>query len=349
MKIAMLLSGGVDSSVSTALLKEQGHDLTAFYLKIWLEDETSFLGSCPWQEDLRYVTAVCEKLNIPLHVVSLQREYHDTVVNYTISEIKAGRTPNPDIFCNAWIKFGLFFNHIDDTFDYVATGHYAQTKVVGDSVQLICSPDPVKDQTYFLAYLTQKQLNRALFPIGHLTKEQVRALANKYDLATKDRKDSQGICFLGKLKFNEFLHHYLGDNPGNIIEYETGKVLGNHKGFWYHTIGQRQGSGLAGGPWYVVAKNPAENEVFVSRSYYAADKERRLLKIGRCNWIPAAPKSAELKVKMRHGAHFHDCMVTYHDDGTATILLAANDQGIAQGQFAVLYDGNRCVGSGIIY
>jgi len=348
MKIAMLLSGGVDSSVAAALLKEQGHDLTAFYLKIWLEDETSFLGSCPWQEDLRYVTAVCKKLDMPLQVVSLQREYHETVVQYTISEIKAGRTPNPDIFCNAWIKFGLFFDHIDESFDYVATGHYAQTKLVGDDVYLHCSPDLVKDQTYFLAYLKQAQLKRALFPIGHLTKEQVRALASRYDLATKDRKDSQGICFLGKLKFNEFLHHYLGDKPGDIIEYETGVPLGRHKGFWYHTIGQRHGSGLAGGPWYVVSKDSAKNVVFVSRSYYAPDKERRSFTIERCNWIPSAPTKQQLSVKLRHGQYFHNCTLTPHNDGSAIILLADNDQGIAAGQFAVFYDGEQCVGAGII-
>lgn len=348
MKIAMLLSGGVDSSVALALLKEQGHDLTAFYLKIWLEDETSFLGSCPWEEDLQYVEAVCEQLNVPLTIISLQREYHESVVAYTLSEVKAGRTPNPDIFCNAWIKFGLFFERIDESFDFVATGHYAQTKVVGETTQLWCAPDIIKDQTYFLAYLTQVQLKRALFPIGHLDKAQVRDLANKFELPTKDRKDSQGICFLGKLKFQEFIHHYLGDKPGQMIEFETGNVLGEHKGFWYHTIGQRQGSGLAGGPWYVVAKDPATNKVFVSRSYYAADKDRRSFVMDRCNWIPTAPVNAKLHVKLRHGKYAHACTISNNDDGSVTVLLAENDQGIAAGQFAVLYDGQRCVGAGVI-
>lgn len=348
MKIAMLLSGGVDSSVAMRLLKEQGHELTAFYLKIWLEDETSFLGSCPWEEDLYYVWAVCEQLGVPLRVISLQREYHDTVVAYTLNEIKAGRTPNPDMFCNAWIKFGLFLDNIDESFDKVATGHYAQLYERDGAVELHCAPDPVKDQTYFLAYLTQEQLKRALFPIGNLSKDQVRALAEQYDLPNKVRKDSQGICFLGKLKFNEFIRHYLGDKPGDMIEFETGKVLGTHRGFWYHTIGQRQGSGLAGGPWYVVAKDSAKNQVFVSRNYYTQDKNRRSFIIDRCNWIPLMPNTYDLQVKMRHGKHIHACTIAPRPDGKVQVDLAENDHGIAPGQFAVLYDHNRCVGSGII-
>ena len=248
MKIAVLLSGGVDSSLALRLLHDQGHDVTAFYLKIWLEDETSFLGTCPWQEDVTYAQTVCDQIGVPLEIVPLQKEYYETVVSYTLAEIKAGRTPNPDVFCNAFIKFGLFYDYIDQSFDRVATGHYAQVCHHEGQTELIASPDPVKDQTYFLAYLNQKQLSRALFPIGHLYKEQVRELAHQYDVPAKDRRDSQGICFLGKLKFQEFIRHYLGDRPGDLIEFETGKKLGTHKGFWYHTIGQRQGSGLAGRP-----------------------------------------------------------------------------------------------------
>ena len=251
MKIAVLISGGVDSSVALRLLKEQGHELTAFYLKIWLEDELSYLGDCPWEEDLSYVRAVCEQAGVPLQVVSLQKEYWDHVVSYTMQEIKAGRTPNPDILCNQRIKFGMFFNHIDASFDKVATGHYAQVKEQNGIFSLHRAPDPIKDQTYFLSYLSQAQLARALFPIGHLQKEQVRQLAQQFDLPNKERKDSQGICFLGKLKFNDFIKFHVGEKPGDMIEYETGKKLGTHKGFWFHTIGQRQGSGLpaARGMW----------------------------------------------------------------------------------------------------
>lgn len=348
MKIAVLLSGGVDSSLALRLLHDQGHDLTAFYLKIWLEDETSFLGVCPWQEDVTCAQAVCEQIGVPLKIVALQKEYYETVVSYTLAEIKAGRTPNPDVFCNAFIKFGLFFDHIDDSFECVATGHYAQVRHHEGKTELIASPDPVKDQTYFLAYLNQQQLLRALFPIGHLFKEQVRELARQYDLPTKDRKDSQGICFLGKLKFAEFIRHYLGDRPGDIIEYETGHILGTHKGFWYHTIGQRQGSGLAGGPWYVVAKDPEANIVFMSRRYYEPDKQRNQFVMDSCNWIAYEPKTGHYQVKLRHGKHKHDCLCVPARDGSAHITLASDDQGIASGQFAVLYDGDRCIGAGII-
>lgn len=348
MKIAVLLSGGVDSSVALRLLHDQGHDLTAFYLKIWLEDETSFLGTCPWQEDIAYAQAACEQIGIPLEIVPLQKEYYETVVSYTLAEIKAGHTPNPDVFCNAFIKFGLFYDYIDHSFERVATGHYAQVKECAQYVELVSSPDPVKDQTYFLAYLQQDQLARALFPIGHLYKHQVRQLAHYYDLPTKDRKDSQGICFLGKLKFQEFIRHYLGDKTGDLIEFETGEKLGVHKGFWYHTIGQRQGSGLANGPWYVVSKDPSTNSVFVSRRYYEDDKRRNRFIISRCNWIGYEPKTGHYQVKMRHGPIKHDCLLVPHSDGTSQIVLATHDQGIAPGQFAVLYEGNRCIGAGII-
>ncbi len=355
MKIAVLLSGGVDSSVALRLLHDQGHELHAFYLKIWLEDEMASLGSsCPWQEDMTYVEAVCAGLGVPLNVVPLQREYYDTVVAYTIAEVRAGRTPNPDVFCNAYIKFGLFLQHIDDSFAYVATGHYAHVIHTQHGSILMATPDPIKDQTYFLAYLTQEQLKRALFPLGTLTKQHVRALAHDFNLPTKDRKDSQGICFLGKLKFNDFLRHYLGERPGELIDYESGSLLGSHKGFWFHTIGQRQGSGLPHGPWYVVAKDPAENKVFVSRTYYAQDKIRDTIAIESIRWIPDAPTveqctSGTMRVKLRHGPHTHLCMVMPTGSNRATIkLIDSRDQGIAPGQFAVLYDGARCVGAGII-
>ncbi len=171
---------------------------------------------------------------------------------------KNGRTPNPDVLCNQRIKFGFFLNHIDQSYEKIATGHYAQVTHTEHGPILHLSPDAIKDQTYFLSYLDKAQLSRALFPIGHLQKEEVRALAHHYNLPTKDRKDSQGICFLGKLKFSDFIKHHIGQRPGDLVEYETGKKLGTHKGFWFHTIGQRQGSGLAGGPWYVVKKRHRE-------------------------------------------------------------------------------------------
>jgi tRNA (5-methylaminomethyl-2-thiouridylate)-methyltransferase len=344
-----LLSGGVDSSVALRLLQEQGHNLTAFYLKIWLEDETAFLGSCPWEEDLRYARAICAQAGVPLRIIPFQKEYYEKVVSYTIAEIKAGRTPNPDIFCNSLIKFGAFLDFVGNQFDRVATGHYAQIREIAGVTQLYRSPDSVKDQTYFLAKLNQDRLKRALFPIGHLTKVQVRELAQKFDLPTKDRKDSQGICFLGKLKYNEFIKHYLDEKPGDLIEFETGKKLGEHRGFWYHTIGQRQGSGLAGGPWYVVSKDPSQNRVYLSRDYYSEDKHRNNFNITDCTWIEGKfPEKNDLQVKLRHGRQMYDCHLELNSNNDATVKLADRDQGIAPGQFAVLYDGDRCLGSGVI-
>lgn len=348
MKIALLLSGGVDSSVALRLLQEQGHEVTAFYLKIWLEDDLAYMGVCPWEQDLRYAQAVCDQVGVPLEVVSLQKEYWDHVVSYTIGQIKVGRTPNPDIFCNALIKFGFFLEKIDRSFDKIASGHYAQVRKEGDHYLLRSAPDPVKDQTYFLSYLSQEQLSRILFPIGHLSKLQVRELACAFDLPNKERKDSQGICFLGTLKFSEFVRHHLGEKFGDLLEFESGTKLGQHKGFWYYTIGQRQGIGLSGGPWYVVAKDPNKNIVYISRNYYADDKPRNAFVVDRVNWIAGAPDKRNLRMKIRHGASFHDCAVVVDEQGLVHVNLAQRDQGIALGQFAVFYDGQVCLGGGVI-
>ncbi|HEV2600995.1 MAG TPA: tRNA 2-thiouridine(34) synthase MnmA [Candidatus Babeliales bacterium] len=352
MQVAVLVSGGVDSSVALALLKQQGHAVTAFYLKIWLEDELSYLGICPWQEDLSYVQAVCAQLEVPLQIVSLQKEYFDHVVAHTIAQVKAGRTPNPDILCNSRIKFGMFVEYMQTlphTYDAIASGHYAQVALVDGIAQLYRAPDEIKDQTYFLSYLTQQQLAKLLFPIGHLRKEQVRELAEQFDLPNKIRKDSQGICFLGKLKFSDFIKHYLGERPGDLIEYETGAVLGRHNGFWYYTIGQRQGIGLSGGPWYVVAKDTQRNEIFISRTYHDHDKQRNELTIAECNWIAGvASRDGNYLVKLRHGPQMHHAHVQMVDGGSFKITLANHDQGIASGQFAVIYDGQICIGAGII-
>lgn len=350
MKIAVLVSGGVDSSVALKLLKDQGHDVTAFYLKIWLEDELSYLGDCPWETDLGYVREVCQTVGVPLEVVSLQKEYHEQVVSYTIAEIKAGRTPNPDILCNSRIKFGMFLDAVDASYEKIATGHYAQVgQDESGRFMIIPAPDLVKDQSYFLSHLNQEQLKRALFPIGHMQKEEVRKLAHGYDLPTKDRKDSQGICFLGKLKFRDFVKHYLGEKPGDIIEVETGVKVGTHAGFWFYTVGQRQGLGLAGGPWYVVDKDSEHNIVFISRNYYAEDKTRDSFEVSNCNWFGALPtEPMHLKVKMRHGPHMHSAQLTPKEGGRYTVQLQERDQGIASGQFAVFYTDTACLGGGVI-
>ncbi len=348
MKVAVLVSGGVDSSVALRFLKEQGHEITAFYLKIWLDDELSFLGNCPWERDLDYVHTLCKQLQVPLEVLSLQKEYWDEVVSYAIAAIKEGRTPNPDIFCNQRIKFGLFWDKIKQSFERVATGHYAQLQNNDEGMQLLCAPDPVKDQTYFLAHLSQEQLKRALFPIVHLQKSAVRAFAQQFDLPTKDRKDSQGICFLGKLKFREFVKHHLGEKTGPLLEVETGKQVGQHAGYWFYTIGQRQGIGLAGGPWYVVSKDIEKNIVYISRNYYAVDKKRNSFSVVNLNWFTKPPEKEKLQVKIRHGAYRHASTVKIDVSGNVAVVLTMRDQGIAAGQFAVFYDGKVCLGGGTI-
>lgn len=347
MKIACLVSGGVDSSVSLAILKETGYDVTAFYLKIWLEDEHRHLGDCAWEEDIEYVEQTCKKLEVPFEVISLQREYWDTVVAETITEVKAGRTPNPDIWCNEKIKFGSFYNKIPDEFEKVATGHYAQVEEREQKFFLKQAPDPVKDQTYFLSRLSQKQLSRAMFPIGHLPKAEVRKLAEKFGLPTAKRKDSQGICFLGKFKFAEFLRDHLGEKSGNIIEKETGEIVGMHSGFWFYTKGQRQGLGLSRGPWYVTEKNATTNEVFVSKNV-PLDSGIKDFFIADCIWIPSTPDNGEYEIKLRHGEKFHIGTITMKKNESAKIELEKPDRGIAEGQSAVLYKNGICLGGGII-
>lgn len=349
MKIAVLVSGGVDSSVALKLLKDQGHDVTAFYLKIWLEDDLAFLGDCPWEQDLQYVREICISEGVSLEIIPLQKEYFDTVVSYTIEEVRAGRTPNPDVMCNTAVKFGLFFDKVDDSYEKIATGHYAQIEKVNGVHYLKKAPDPVKDQTYFLGNLKQEQINRLMFPIGNLNKTEVRELAEKYNLPNKDRKDSQGICFLGKFKYSDFIKHYLGVKAGDIIEYESGEKLGEHEGFWYYTIGQRKGIKLGGGPYYVVDKNIEKNILFVSKKYHDEDKKRDTLKVTNFNWFAGgAPDKNNLQVKLRHGEHIYNCEIMHLDQKTSVLKLDGDDQGIAPGQFAVFYDGDLCLGSAVI-
>lgn len=347
MKIAVLVSGGVDSSVALRILKDAGHDVTAFYLKIWLEDELSFLGECPWEDDLQYVRAVCEQAEVPLEVVPFQKEYWERVVSYTVGEVEAGRTPNPDMLCNARIKFGAFYDYIGNRFDKVATGHYAQVMEKDGKTFLKRSPDPIKDQTYFLSQLSQEQISKALFPIGGFEKEEVRRLAEKFQLPNAKRKDSQGICFLGKIPFDKFLEFHLGKRPGKLIEYESGKELGEHDGFWYYTVGQRRGIKLPGGPWYVVKKNTEKNEVFVSHGNHYAEVSRDSFSVGSVNWISGKPNKTELEVKIRHGAKMYPASIELDGDNI-TVTLKEKDPGIAEGQFAVFYDGDICLGGGTI-
>lgn len=347
MKIAVLLSGGVDSSVALRLLKDQGHDVTAFYLKIWLQDEFSFLGDCPWEEDLEYARAVCKQADVPLEVINMQTEYWDSVVSYTIAEIKEGRTPNPDIFCNRLIKFGQFITKIDNSFEKVASGHYAKVELEADKYILKTSPDPIKDQTYFLAYLKQKQLARALFPIGTYKKKEIRNIAEKYDLPNMSRKDSQGICFLGKIKFSDFIKHHLGEIEGDIIDIDTNKVMGKHNGYYFYTIGQRSGLRLGGGPWYVISKDIKKNIIYISKEN-VTNRARKEFKVGKFNWISEQkPEDGNYLLKIRHGENYYNCTLKIEKE-EGTVVSEKKDRGIASGQFAVFYKNDICLGGSVI-
>lgn len=372
MKLAFLYSGGVDSSLALALLKEQGHDLRVFYLKVWLEDEwTNFTGDpqksaqrsfrgCPWQEDLDYIEKTCELLALPYYVLPFQQEYKNHIISYLLAEVKEGRTPNPDLLCNERIKFGAFREELkkkEVSYDKIATGHYAE---LGQAAQkqegqesllyeLRKSRDPVKDQTYFLAALSQTQLSRLLFPLGSYTKAEVRSQAFKRGLPAAQRKDSQGLCFLGKVSFSDFLESHIGKKSGEIREYESNTLLGEHPGFWFYTIGQRQGLSLSGGPWYVIAKETETNRIYVSRNYYSQEKKRDSFYVKDIHWISEqAPQKNELRVKLRHGVKEYPCSIRSLSPDLLSIRITGNDQGIAPGQFAVFYDKEVCLGCGAI-
>lgn len=345
MKVAVLLSGGVDSSVSLRLLRERKDvELTAYYLKVWLEDEVRYLGDCPWEEDLSFARAVCADAGVPLEVLPLQREYFERVVQYALDELARGRTPSPDIFCNQRVKFGAFFDEIGSSFDKVATGHYAVIERSEGRFKLRRSPDPVKDQSYFLSHLSQAQVARALFPIGSMHKSEVRRLADRYALPNRERPDSQGICFLGKVRYPEFVRHYLGERKGPIVDVESGRLLGEHRGYWFHTIGQRQGLGLGNGPWYVVAKDTEGNVVFVSHRDHRAARERRSFTVCDPSWIGPAPPSGRYEIKLRHGPELHTCTMSRLEGGRMRVDMDAPDAGVAPGQFAVFYRGDECLG-----
>ncbi|XP_028553287.1 uncharacterized protein LOC110104299 [Dendrobium catenatum] len=307
LKVAVLLSGGVDSSVALRLLHAAGHSCTAFYLKIWFqEDFANFWSECPWDEDLKYARAVCDQVDVPLEVVHLSDEYWRNVVSHIIEEYHVGRTPNPDVLCNTRIKFGAFLEAIENMgFDYIASGHYAYVNHSscsahsGSSV-LALSKDMLKDQTYFLSHLSQFQLRRLLFPLGCLSKDEVRYLATQMDLPNNERKDSQGICFLGKVKFSEFVARHIGEMEGLLLEAETGDYLGNHRGFWFYTIGQRHGLRLPGGPWYVVEKDVQNNVVFVSRNYFSLDKRRRKFRVGSLKWFGGSTPDMQDRLRCKY-------------------------------------------------
>ena len=350
---ARLLSGGVDSSVAMVRLLEQGIRPDLFYIRIGAKEE-GYAG-CPAEDDEVIVRILARKYDLPLEMIDLHREYWDHVVGYLLESVRRGLTPNPDMMCNRWIKFGAFDSCTGSTYDHIATGHYALKETIDGRDYLATAVDPVKDQTDFLAQITYPQLHKALFPIGDLPKERLRAIAEEHHLVTAHRDDSQGICFLGRIDYDDFLREHLGDRVGPIVELETGRVLGEHRGFWYHTIGQRKGLGLSGGPWYVIRKDVATNTIFVSRGFDTAMQYSDLIRLGAMNFISGDPMpegvdEMPVTLKVRHTPDFTRGLLRRHADGSHSVLAEEPIQGVAAGQFCTLYDTEEhlCYGSGVI-
>ena len=353
MEIAALVSGGVDSSVTVHLLKEQGFEPTIFYIKIGMEDEHGYID-CPSEEDIEITTYIAKKYGCKFEIVSLQQDYWEKVVDYTIQSVKRGLTPNPDMMCNKLIKFGTFEERYGKDFDKISTGHYATTTERNGKVYLSTAADKVKDQTYFLGQINYLQVSKLMFPIGGLQKKEVRDIASLCKLPSAYRKDSQGICFLGKINYNDFIKRYLGEKQGNIVEFETGKILGKHNGYWFHTIGQRKGLGLSGGPWFVVKKDIEQNILYASNGYDPETQYGTTVNLAGFDFITDNPwdtaiDKQEIQFKIRHTPDFTKGSLDKIGD---IYRITSNDkiQGIAAGQFGVIYDDKAeiCIGSGMI-
>ena len=351
-KIAVLLSGGVDSSVVVYEFAKYGIHPDCFYIKIGPEENEDW--DCSSEEDLEMATSVAAKYGCRLKVIDCHKEYWSRVTRYTMEKVRAGYTPNPDVMCNRLIKFGAFDEKAGHDYDIIATGHYAQTEIINGMKWLSTSLDSVKDQTDFLAQIHDWQLRKALFPIGHYMKEEVRAIAEREHLVSAKRKDSQGICFLGKINYNEYIRRYLGECPGDVVDLETGRKLGRHKGLWFHTIGQRHGLGFGGGPWYAVKKDMANNILYVSKGYEPLTAYKKEFTIHDFNFLTCNPWQSDhperVTFKIRHTPEFH--CATLISMGDLSFSVKSDDliQGVAPGQFCVIYDEQHhcCIGSGEI-
>lgn len=334
------MSGGVDSSVTAALLKDQGYDVTGVYMKNWTRDIPGF--ECPWKEDYQDAKRVAVKLGINLLIFDFEKDYKQKVVDYMIDEYKAGRTPNPDIMCNQEIKFKLFLETaLENGADMIATGHYSRTK----DGKLFTAKNKAKDQTYFLYRVTEGALKKTLFPIGEFqTKDEVRELARKYDLPTADKKDSQGICFVGKVGIKEFLSQYVKTKPGPIID-QSSKEIGEHEGAIFYTIGQRHGLNVGGGlPYYVTKKDMKTNTVYVTTDLSDKELWSKEIKLTDTHWINEPPEASKrYQVRLRYRGPLVAC--TIEDD---KLILDEEQRAISAGQSAVVYDGERALGGGII-
>jgi tRNA-specific 2-thiouridylase len=352
MEIATLLSGGVDSSVVVHLLCEQGYKPSLFYIKIGM-DNVDYMD-CSAEEDIEICKVIAKKYGLPFEIIDLQKEYWDTVASYAIDKVKKGFTPNPDVMCNRYIKFGCFEEKIGKDFDITATGHYATTHIIDNKVWLGTAVDPVKDQTDFLAQINYLQVKKLMFPLGNLMKSEVRRIAAEAQLPSAKRKDSQGICFLGKINYNDFVRRFLGEKEGLVVEYETGRKIGIHKGYWFHTIGQRKGLGLSGGPWFVIKKDIERNIIYVSHGYDVETQYGNEFNMKDFHFITEDPwktdNEIDITFKIRHTPEFIEGIIKRVGDDTYHLASKKRLQGIAPGQFGVVYDHNSkiCIGSGEI-
>lgn len=355
-KVLVGMSGGVDSSVAAALLVEAGYDVVGAYMKNWTLDVPGM--QCPWAEDLAYAKRTAVKLGIDLRVYDFQDAYKRDVVDYLVREYEAGRTPNPDIMCNQDIKFGLFLDTaLSEGFNFIATGHYARNSVEPSltrrppaSFRLLQAKDTHKDQTYFLYRMGQKALAHTLFPLGNYTKQEVRKMAEARGLPAANKPDSQGICFIGEAPIQDFLRLYVDPKPGKIIDAGTHEVVGAHDGALFFTLGQRKGLGIGGGtPYYVVGKSMDANEVYVSHSPQAQARQTLIVQLENCTWLAGkAPQAGNYTVRCRHTGALLGALFEPQGETCATIHFDTPQEKVAAGQSAVLYDGEVCLGGGIV-
>ena len=344
------MSGGVDSSVAAALLANRGFDCTGAFFITWTETLPG-VSVCPWEQDVFDARQVCNRLGIPLYTFNFEREYKQRVIEYFFREYQGGRTPNPDIMCNREIKFNLFLKKARALgFEYIATGHYARVKKIQRGYALHKGKDTNKDQSYFLYTLQQQQLQQTLFPIGGLVKPKVRQLAKKFKLPNAEKKDSQGICFLGKVKLRDFLKTRIPVQVGKIVD-AGGKILGEHEGTAFYTIGQRHGLkiGGAGEPYYVVAKDTATNTVVVSNGHAMNDFSVTHIKIGQISWVDKIPRfPLHVKVKIRYRQPDQAAELRLDSTGRLSVNFRVPQRAATPGQSAVFYQGTQLLGGGVI-
>jgi tRNA-specific 2-thiouridylase len=348
MKILAALSGGVDSSVAAAVLVRAGHDVHGVYMKNWINEE-NIIGDCPWEQDIVDARAVAEQLGIPFRVVNLMTEYRDKVVKYLLEGYQSGITPNPDVMCNREMKFGVLWDWaLEHGFEGIATGHYARK----DGDHILRGADPNKDQTYFLAMMQPHQARIAHFPIGHMLKPELRALARELNLATAEKKDSQGICFIGQVKMEDFLRAFVPDQPGPIVNLE-GKVMGEHRGLHLYTLGQRKGIGVASPlhkqAYVVVAKRPQNNELVIA----IETPDTPLLWARKCTLQSISTTGEPLDVarslnaQPRYRCPAGLASFTPVGDGRATLEYHEPQRALTPGQICALYDGDRLLGGAV--